>query len=457
METVTTLLYFALVLGVLVFVHELGHFLMARFTGMRVETFALGMGFRLFGWNKISGFTFGKLPENLELEGNTDYRISAFPIGGYCKISGMVDEAFDTEFAGQEPKSWEFRSKNPFQKALAISGGVLFNIALAIIFFTIIIFNKGETTYETTTLGTVQNNSIASHIGLQAGDEIISINKQKPQNWSKLEQLILLDNLGNDLNVLVKRNGETQNLFVDAKEHAINLASGVPFGLEPAGLQTVITGVLQDGLAKENGILPNDTVVSINSEKIFSSANFTEKLQSLKNQEIYLTVKNESGIREKNFKLSETGLIGVQISSVFTGKISTVNYGIFESIQRGTAQTFEIFGLIISAFKQIVAGNIKFNQAFGGPIMIAKYSGEAASQGLFTFLQFAAMLSISLALINSFPFPGLDGGHLVIIIIEGITRREIPIKVKLVIHQVGMFLLLALMAYIIFNDISKLL
>jgi regulator of sigma E protease len=109
METIFSILYFIIVIGILVFVHELGHFLMARLSGMRVEAFSLGMGFRLFGWNKKTGFTFGNLPENLELEGDTDYRIAAFPIGGYCKISGMVDESFDTEFAGKEPQEWEFQ------------------------------------------------------------------------------------------------------------------------------------------------------------------------------------------------------------------------------------------------------------------------------------------------------------------------------------------------------------
>lgn len=457
MEAISSILYFVLVLGILVFVHELGHFLMARFVGIRVNTFALGMGFRLFGWNKKTGFTFGKLPDDLELEGDTDYRISAFPIGGYCQMAGMVDESFDTEFAGQEPKDWEFRSKNSFQKALAISGGVLFNILLAIIFFTFIIFKKGESTHETTTLGAVENNSIGSMIGFQAGDEIISINNQNPQNWSELIQFLAIDNLGKDLNIAVRRNGRTQNLFVDGKEQTSNLASNIPLGIEPDGIRTVILDVMPDGLAKENGILANDTVISVNSENVFSSADFRRKLDALKNQEISLVVKNESGKREKNFKLGESGMIGVQIGSCITGKMITINYTFFESIARGTAQVFNTFGFIISSLKQIIIGNLEFKQAFGGPIVIAQMSSKSAESGLYTFLNFVAMLSISLALINILPVPALDGGHLIIIIVEGVARREIPIKAKLVIQQVGLFLVLALMAYIIFNDIQKVL
>ena len=457
MESIFSIVYFIIVLGILVFVHELGHFLMARFSKMRVEVFALGMGFRLFGWNKITGFTFGKLPNDLELEDNTDYRIAAFPIGGYCKIAGMVDESFETEFESKEPQEWEFRAKNPFQKSLAISGGVLFNLLLAILFFSIIIFQKGETTYETTTLGAVGSNSIGSMIGFQAGDEIISINNQKPTNWNEFVELLAIKNIGKDLNILVKRDGKEQNIFIDGKEQTSKIASNIPLGIEPAGIQTVVMEVMANGLAKENGILANDTIISVNSENVFSSADFISKLQGLKNQEIALVVKNESGLNEKNFKLSETGTIGVQIASNFTGKISTINYTIFESVKRGTTQTFETLGVIVSSIKQIIVGNLEFKQAIGGPVMIAQHASASAERGLYTFLSFTAMLSISLAFINILPFPALDGGHLVIIIIEAIIKREIPINIKLAIQQVGMVLLLGLMAYVIFNDFQRIL
>src|SRR5947209_5738899 len=128
-----TILSFAVLIGVLVFVHELGHFLAAKWNGIRADVFALGMGPRLFGWNWKTRFTFGKIPENLDLEGRTDYRISAFPIGGYVKIAGMVDESMDTDFANRPAQPWEFRSKSTLQKAFVISAGVIMNFLLAIV------------------------------------------------------------------------------------------------------------------------------------------------------------------------------------------------------------------------------------------------------------------------------------------------------------------------------------
>ena len=136
MEILQSTLAFIVVIGVLVFVHELGHFLAALWTGMRADVFALGMGPRVIGWNRLTGFSFGKLPENLELGEHTDYRLCALPIGGYVKILGMVDESMDTDFAGQPPQPYEFRSKKNWQKALVLSAGVIMNFLLAITVFT---------------------------------------------------------------------------------------------------------------------------------------------------------------------------------------------------------------------------------------------------------------------------------------------------------------------------------
>ena len=133
MIVLETVLAFIILIGVLVFIHELGHFLAARWTGMRAEVFAVGMGPRILGYNKHTGFTFGKLDEGIDLGDHTDYRISAFPIGGYVKIAGMVDESMDTKFAQEPPKPWEFRSKNTLQKAFVISAGVIMNFLLAVI------------------------------------------------------------------------------------------------------------------------------------------------------------------------------------------------------------------------------------------------------------------------------------------------------------------------------------
>ncbi|MFI5237797.1 MAG: site-2 protease family protein, partial [Ignavibacteriales bacterium] len=122
------IIYFAITIGILVFIHELGHFLAAKLTGMRADVFAIGFGKRLFGYNKKTGFTFGELPKDFDGEGNTDYRLSLLPLGGYVKIAGMVDESFDTKFTASEPQPFEFRSKNFWQKSFVITAGVAMNL-----------------------------------------------------------------------------------------------------------------------------------------------------------------------------------------------------------------------------------------------------------------------------------------------------------------------------------------
>jgi regulator of sigma E protease len=129
------IIYFAITIGILVFVHEFGHFAAAKLTGMRAEVFAIGFGKRLFGWNRLSGFSFGELPKDFDGQGNTDYRLCLLPLGGYVKISGMVDESFDTEFADKEPQPYEFRAKSTWRKIIVITAGVIMNLLLSLIIF----------------------------------------------------------------------------------------------------------------------------------------------------------------------------------------------------------------------------------------------------------------------------------------------------------------------------------
>lgn len=136
------IIYFAITIGILVFVHEFGHFAAAKLTGMRADIFAIGFGKRLFGWNKKSRFTFGELPKDFDGQGNTDYRLCLLPLGGYVKIAGMVDESFDTDFADKEPQPYEFRAKSTWKKLIVITAGVIMNLLLALIIFGVLIISR---------------------------------------------------------------------------------------------------------------------------------------------------------------------------------------------------------------------------------------------------------------------------------------------------------------------------
>ena len=150
MELFNSIFYFLIVIGVLVFIHEFGHFIAARLTGMRAEVFALGIGYRLFGYNKINGFTFGKLSDEVELGDNTDYRICAFPIGGYVKVAGMIDESMDKEFLSKEPMPYEYRAKPVWKRMIVITAGVIMNFLLAFLIFYFLTLIKGKTVTDTT-------------------------------------------------------------------------------------------------------------------------------------------------------------------------------------------------------------------------------------------------------------------------------------------------------------------
>ena len=183
MQTLNMLMYTAITLGVLIFIHELGHFLAAKLTGMRVDRFSIGFPPRAFG----------------KIVGETDYCISWIPIGGYVKIAGMIDESFDTDFLEHEPQPWEFRAKPLRYRMLVISAGVIMNVLLALAIFWAISYVNGKVTRETTEIGYVLPESPAAGAGLVAGDKILSINGKPVSDWEEIENLVYIENLGNDI------------------------------------------------------------------------------------------------------------------------------------------------------------------------------------------------------------------------------------------------------------------
>src|ERR1035437_5874864 len=199
-------IYFAITIGILVFVHEFGHFAAAKLCGMRADIFAIGFGKRLFGWNKLTGFTFGDLPKDFDGQGHTDYRLSLLPLGGYVKIAGMVDESFDTKFTDKEPQPWEFRSKKTIPKLFVITAGVLMNLLLTLVIFWGINFFQGKLIYKTTTISNVEQGSNAAQAGFQSNDKIISVNGSGVENWDQVVESILVNRSSSDLMVKIERN-----------------------------------------------------------------------------------------------------------------------------------------------------------------------------------------------------------------------------------------------------------
>lgn len=456
MEFFSSAFYFIVVIGILVFIHEFGHFIASRISGMRVDIFALGMGPRLFGFNKKTGFTFGSLPDDYEGNGLCDYRICAFPIGGYCKTAGMVDESMDTDFVQKPPQDWEFRSKNAFLKAFVISAGVIMNVLLALGVFTYIHYSQGSYHNPVTTIGNVQAGSLAAKIGLKENDKITDIDNKQVTSWQDMLTYLALDDFGSTKSIKVKRDGQDVLIKSNGDDivRAVGSASG--FGFSPANAFVLISAVETIKPAGKAGMKEGDTVLAINSKKIYSVLQFQETIKANKVNQLDIQVKRGKDTLSLAVTPDASGLIGVGIGEGMFGKMVHKSYGLGEAFALGWDECVNSVKMFFNTFSQIFKGNISAKQSLGGPVMIAQVASKQAGIGLVSFLHFLGMLSMSLAIINILPLPALDGGHLVFIIVEAIMRREVPIKVKMMIQQVGIYLIIGLTLFVFYNDFARL-
>ena len=448
------IIYFAITIGILVFIHEFGHFAAAKLSGMRADVFAIGFGKRLFGYNKKSGFSFGELPKDFDGEGHTDYRLSLLPLGGYVKIAGMVDESGDVSFAEKEPQPYEFRAKPVWAKIFVITAGVFMNLMLAWLIFWGANFFQGKPITPTTTIAYVEDGSPASLAGFVTGDKILSVNGKKVTNWEDLRAEILINTLGENINVKVLRDGKEQNLLVERK--LIPDDETQAMFLVPEGVKPAIGEVVKDSPAEKSGIKAGDILLSLNGVPLYSAKQTTEIISANPEKEMQLVVQRDK--KEVNLSVTpgEDAKIGVAIGPVFMGESKMRKYGAFESVYYGWKDIEKMTALTFSMIGKVFTGDVEFKKAFGGPIKIAQIAAKSADSGISNFLYFLALLSLSLAILNIMPFPVLDGGHLVMIIVEAVIKREIPIKTKMAIQNTGLVLLLLLMAFIIYNDIISL-
>ena len=449
------LIYFVITIAILVFVHEFGHFAAAKLSGMRADIFAIGFGKRLFGYNKITGFTFGDLDKDWDGNGNTDYRLCLIPLGGYVKIAGMVDESFDTEFAKQEPKPYEFRSKSTPKKLFVITAGVLMNLILTIAILWGINFFTGKEIINSTTVVGVAEGSFAAEAGFQDYDKITSINGKAVNSWDDVIHGFMIESAGSEIDVDVLRNGTTVSFQVAPS--LVKEAAQQGYFLRVEHSKPFISDVVKNSPAEDAGVEPGDIFLSINNVDLISSQQVIDIVSSNPEKTISLTIlRNEDTIKTAVTPVAE-GKIGITLAGeTYVGPTVNENYGFIGSITQALTNTWQYTALTFAMVKNVFKGSVEFGQVFGGPVKIAQFAARSAESGIVSFLRFLALLSLSLAIINILPFPVLDGGHFVIISIEGIMRRGLPIKVKMAIQNAGFFILLLLMAYIIYSDIINL-
>jgi regulator of sigma E protease len=428
--------YFLVVIGVLVLVHELGHFLAAKLFGMRVDRFSIGFPPRAFG-KKV---------------GDTDYCVSWIPIGGYVKIAGMVDESFDTEFANEDPKPWEFRSKPIWQRMIVICAGVAMNILLAVFIFWGIIYYQGKTIRPVTEIGYVAPESPAAKSGFRVGDKIISVNGKPATHWEEIENLVYSEALSGNLSIELFRGGEKTTLSIVSPMTSEILEDRL--GLYPTGIVALVTTIESGKPADRAGIKPGSIILSLNGESV-TFQSLQEIVRRSSGKEATMRWKEGDDTKEACITPSADGKIGIGFSPLYEGPRETVRYSLLAALPEGIRGTWEMSWMNLKSIYQIFAGRVSLTKSVAGPIMIAKLATRSAESGILDFLAFMALLSMNLAILNLLPFPALDGGHLTFLLYEGTFRREIPTKVKIALQQVGFVLLLVFMAFVLYNDIIR--
>ncbi len=452
MELITTIFYFLIVIGILVFIHEFGHFIAARLTGMRAEVFALGIGYRLFGYNKINGFTFGKLNEEIVLDDNTDYRICAFPIGGYVKVAGMIDESMDKEFISKEPMPWEYRAKPVWKRMIVITAGVIMNFLLAFLIFYFLTLIRGKNLTDTTTIGYISKNSPAMNTDLKPGDKIISINNNQVTYWEDVQMQIQFENLGQPLTFLVERDGN--KIPINIPKEMVGDLTEKNFGLLQEGTIPEVMNTISGMPAQECGLQRGDIITEVKGIKINNSVQLTEIIRDNPGRQLDLKWTRDSKEMSCNITVSLDSMIGVETNAKYVGPTKEIKYNFISAIPKAGYDMYHYgIELFFKTFAKIIKGDVPFKKAIGGPVKIAQASAQSAEGGIYSFLGFLALLSISLAVINILPFPALDGGHFMMLIYEGIVRKPVPYKVQVVLQNVGFALLLAFMIFVLYNDI----
>jgi regulator of sigma E protease len=416
---------------VMIFVHELGHYLVAKWLGIRVEVFSLGFGRRLIGFRR----------------GDTDYRISLLPLGGYVKMSG---ENYDEELTGSAD---EFMSHSKLHRFAVAVAGPLMNIILAVV-LVVATFTVGVPVYkylrQPAVIGSIEPGSPAAQAGLQLEDTIVSIDDDPTPTWQDAEILISMSP-NQELDFTINRQGKLlhKRIIPAAAEGAeIGTVGVLPF------VSYTIARVEPETPAARAGLQSGDEILKVVSGEQ-AAVGFYESLKMISSSEgqpLVVKVRRDEQIFEESITPAEINgrwRIGTVVELVRLQK-----YGFLEAFQKSLERNYNLTALTFSVLGRIINGRTSM-RTLSGPIEIARYSGRAASTGGVQLFTFMAFVSLQLGILNLMPIPILDGGVIALLAIEGLMRRDLSLRVKERIFQVGFIFLIVLMAIVIFNDIAK--
>lgn len=425
-----TILAFGFVIGVLVFVHELGHFLAARRVGVRVLTFSLGFGPRLIGFTR----------------GGTDYCISAVPLGGFVKMAGETLE----ERENGRPD--EFLSKTKWERFQILIMGPVMNLALAVFVLAFVLYQGADVpAYRDMPpiIGVVEKGSAGEKAGLQPGDRILRVDDRGVPTWDDL-LFAVSGKARREVTLLVDRAGESRPISVVPT--AVGKYEVGDLGVFPLTHPRVRKVNVGDP-ADKAGIRPGDVVLQVNDRPISFAHQLSEEIGKHASQPIVVLVQRDGHTEEIHVTPVQRGSLGV-IGIAISDEVKRIEPGPLEALKMSVVQNWENAALIFKTLGGLFTGETSPKQLMG-PVGIAQLSGESAQNGLVPLLGLMAMISLNLGLLNLMPIPVLDGGHILIILLEGIARRSFSTRVKERMLLAGFVLLMLLMVTVIYNDLTR--
>jgi regulator of sigma E protease len=427
---VTTLLAFLFVLGVLIFVHELGHFLAARRVGVRVLTFSLGFG-----------------PKILKVKrGDTEYCISAIPLGGYVKMAG---ENPDDPRSGQPD---EFLSKTKWQRFQILIMGPLMNVVLAVVVLALVLMQGAEVAIyrdQPPVVGAVVAGSPAEKVGIARGDRILTVAGDRVETWEEL-LLAIMTKPNRDVAMTVLREGQTRTLSIRPTAEGRYEIGNI--GVLP-DTNPVVAQVIKGDVADRAGLKAGDVVLSVNGERMVTGTQWREVIERHGGRPMLMVVRRGDEEQQITATPEDRG-DGAKLGLFIGEQTKTFKPGPLEAVRLSVEQNVKSSGLIFKTLAGLLTGETSVRQ-LQGPVGIAQLSGESAAEGLLSLMSLMAMLSINLGILNLMPIPVLDGGHILILLLEGVARRDFSMQVKEKMLLAGFVVLMMLMVTVIYNDLTR--
>jgi regulator of sigma E protease len=430
-----------LVLGVLILVHEWGHFIVARLFKVRVDVFSIGFGPRLFGVKR----------------GATDWRVSALPLGGYVRMAGQ--DITDIDSGDQKPTGApdELMSKPRWQRALICAAGPAVNLVFPVVLLTIFFLISGVPSDNTLSKPVVIQGlpaaSASNTSGLQVGDKVLSIDGTKNPTWEKALSISLGAAPGTMLKLDVENNGATRQVEVPASSNPYQRT----FGYSP--IPPIIGEVAMGAPADHAGLKANDYVSAINGEKIQYWDQFVDQVRNSEGKTLQLEVQRDG----KPVQISVTPEKGISGGSATTYQVGMIpketttylHVGPAEAVKAATLRCQYLITQTVDVLRQLATGALSVKQ-LQSVVGITRVAGQAVSQGPDAVIALMALISVQLGILNLLPIPILDGGQILLLALEGIRRRDFSLAFKERFIQVGLIFLLALIVYVTYNDVHRL-